>query len=98
MGRQTVVDGHLAAAGLVEHRYLGAVAKGALAGHGKAPDILDDNIVGDVVAAYVIVDFAYEHIVAHGAVVQQGVINAAANGDGSRAHVHLCRGTEPHGA
>ena len=69
--------GNLAAAGLVEHGDLDAIAETAFAFGEDAADIVDEHAVFDIVVGYVSADGAYAAIIPHAHVVQGGIPDAA---------------------
>ena len=76
VGRHAVVDGHLAAARLVEHGHVDAITESRGAVAEDDVDVLDEAVVADVVVGYIVLDVLDTAVVADGHVVQRGVEDA----------------------
>ena len=86
------MDGHLAAARLVQHGHLHTVAEAGGAVAKDDIDVLDEAVVGDIVVGDIVLDVFDAAVVADGDVVQRGVEDARVLVD-TAGHIEALRET-----
>ena len=96
VGAEVVGDDDFPAAGLVEHGHFDAVAETGLAPHRQHIDVVHEGAVADFIVGDVLADLAYEHAVADGHVVQEGVAHPVAEGDAAFEAVEAVETAEAH--
>jgi len=94
VGREFVVDGNLAAAGFVDHVDLRPVAEGAFPFDCEQIDVVDHNVVFDHVVGHVVSDLADVDVIADGAIMDRGVIDARRFGQPAKERHLLSEGPQ----
>ena len=92
MSCEAIMDGHLAAARLVQHGHLHTVAEAGGAVAKDDIDVLDEAVVGDIVVGDIVLDVFDAAVVADGDVVQRGVEDARVLVD-TAGHIEALRET-----